>query len=88
VSARIGATGHRSGTAGLWYNHPVANSRFGATIAGSADTYYLANRGVSTLTLMKNATSGGPKKSVDVTVDRAVGGNPFKAFGTWTLVIP
>jgi hypothetical protein len=78
LSVRIATTGHRSGTARLWYNDAAANSRFSATIAGTTNSYFL--RSGSTLT----TTAGtGPKSTIDVFVDRAVGGNPFKPFGTW-----
>ncbi len=30
------------------------------------------------------AAGPGPKKTIDVFVDRLVGGNPFKPFGTWS----
>jgi hypothetical protein len=32
------------------------------------------------------AVGTGPRATIDVFVDRAVGGNPFKPFGTWTMV--
>jgi hypothetical protein len=79
VSVRAGSTGKSSGTARLWYNDPQANSRFGATIAGTANTYYLLNGFVL-------GTSPGPvgqRLNIDVTVNRS-GGNPWKAFGTWS----
>jgi hypothetical protein len=79
LSVRVASTGHRSGTARLWFNDAAANSRFSATIAGAPNSYFL--RSGSTLT----ATAGsGPKSTIDVFVDRAVGGNPFKPFGTWS----
>jgi hypothetical protein len=86
VSVRIAATGHRSGTARLWFNDAAANSRVGATIAGIASQFYLT--GTPTLTLSQGTPGAGPRRSVDVTVDRAVGGNPFKPFGTWMLIWP
>jgi hypothetical protein len=86
VSVRIAATGHRSGTARLWFNDSVANSGFGATIGGVTSQFYLT--GTAAPTLRVGTPGVGPRRSVDVTVDRAVGGNPFKPFGTWTLIWP
>jgi hypothetical protein len=78
LSVRVAATGHRSGTARLWFNDAAANSRFSATIDGVTSNYFL--QGGFTLA----PTAGpGPKNTIDVLVDRAVGGNPFKPFGTW-----
>jgi len=79
VRIAVGASGHRSGTARLWFNDPQANSRFGATIAGTASEYFLRD-GFALSTL----AGPGPKKTIDVFVDRLVGGNPFKPFGTWS----
>lgn len=81
LSVRIAASsGHRSGTARLWFNDTAANSRFSATIGGATNTYFL--RSSSVLGTMAGV---GPKNTVDVLVDRAVGGNPFKPFGTWSI---
>jgi hypothetical protein len=77
LSVRIGATGHRSGTARLWYNDSAANSHFDVTVGGVTTGLYLRDGFVL-------GTSPGPKKTIDVFVDRAVGGNPFKPFGTWS----
>jgi hypothetical protein len=41
LSVRIGASGHRSGTARLWYNDSQANSRFGLTVGGVSSVFYL-----------------------------------------------
>ena len=79
VRIAVGVPGHRSGTARLWFNDAVANSSFGATIGGVTGDYFLLNG----FTLSSGAGLG-PKKTVDVFVDRLVGGNPFKAFGTWS----
>jgi hypothetical protein len=80
LSVRIAAaSGHRSGTARLWYNDAQANSRFGITIAGTSYTLYLRSGSV-----LETTAGPGPKLTSDVTVDRLVGGNPFKPFGTWT----
>ncbi len=83
VSVRIANnSGHRSGTARLWYNDPPANSRFDAKIGTDESNYYLLN----------NFTLGtqhgfGPKKSIDVTVDKAKIGNAYKTFGVWKTII-
>lgn len=83
LSVRIAASsGHRSGTARVWFNDSAANSRFTATVDGVLRTYFLR----SSFGLATSAGSG-PKTTVDVTVDRAVGGNPFKTFGTWTVAL-
>jgi hypothetical protein len=80
LSVRIaeGVSGHRSDTARLWFNDSAANSRFTATIGGVTSDYYLLDGFV-----LGTAAGPGPKKTIDVFVDRAVGGNPFKPFGTW-----
>ena len=78
VRIAVGVTGHRSGTARLWYNDVAANSRVNATIDGVGGDFFLRDG------FVLNTTVGpGPKKTIDVFVDRAVGGNPFKPFGTW-----
>ena len=80
LSVRVGAGGSKnSGSVRLWYNDPQADSRFGATIAGTANTYYLLNGFVL-------GTSPGPvnqRLNIDVNVNRS-GGNPWVSFGTWT----
>jgi hypothetical protein len=63
----------------LWFNDSAANSRFDATIGTTAHTYYLLDGFV-----LGSAAGAGPKKTIDVTVSRNVGGNPFKPFGTWS----
>jgi len=79
VRIAVNVTGHRSGTARLWFNDAAANSQFGATVAGVANQYFLLNGA------MLGASAGsGPKKTIDVFVDKAVGGNPFRPFGTWS----
>ena len=81
LSVRVAATsGHRSGTARLWFNDAAANSGFGAVIAGGANTFFLRSGSA-----MGTSAGPGPKETVDVLVDRAVGGNPFKTFGAWSL---
>lgn len=80
LSVRIAAnSGHRSGTARLWYNDPAANSQFSATIDCVTSDYFLLD-GFA----LSNTTGSGPKKTIDIFVNRAVGGNPFKPFGTWS----
>lgn len=80
LSVRIAASsGHRSGTARLWYDDAAATSRFNATISGMPSDYFLANA-----FSLGTSAGPGPKKTIDVFVDRAAGGNPFKPFGTWT----
>lgn len=71
-----------SGTARLWYNDSAANSRFTATVGGTTADYFLLNG----FTLGTSAGPG-PKKTIDVLVNRNVGGNPFKPFGTWTKTL-
>lgn len=84
VSVRVAAgSGHRSGTARLWFNDAQANSNFGATIGNSASSYFLLD-----LSKLGTAAGQGPKKTIDVLVDRAVNGNQYKAFGTWTFTLP
>lgn len=79
LSVRMGATGASSATARLWYNDAIANSRFGVTISGSPmDLYLLSGFALGT------SPGAGPRQAIDVDVDRAVGGNPWKPFGTWT----
>lgn len=50
-----------------------------ATIGGVTNTYYLRS-GFA----FSNTAGPGPKTTIDVLVDRAVDGNPFKPFGTWS----
>jgi uncharacterized repeat protein (TIGR01451 family) len=80
LSVRIAASsGHVNGTARLWFNDAAANSRFNATVGGVASDYFLLDG------FALNTTAGpGPKKTVDVLVNRNVDGNPFKPFGTWS----
>jgi hypothetical protein len=80
LSVRIAAnSGHRSGTARLWFNDDAANSSFGVTIGGLINDHFLLD-GFT----LGTVAGGGPKKTIDVLVDRAVNGNPFKPFGTWS----
>lgn len=82
-SVRVSAgSRHRSGTARLWFNDSAANSSFEATIDGNPIANYLLAG-----YLLGTSPGVGPKKTVDVTVDRAVGGNPFRPFGTWSRTI-
>jgi hypothetical protein len=95
LSVRIAAaSGHRSGTARLWYDGAAidagaardAGSRFNATIGSNPPTDYFLRKESGSFTL--NTTAGTSKQFVDVFVDRAVGGNPFKPFGTWSKTFP
>jgi hypothetical protein len=80
VRIAVGVTGHRNGTARLWFNDAVANSRFDATIDATPVSLYLLDGFV-----LGTSPGAGPKKTIDVTVDRLVGGNAFKSFGTWNI---
>lgn len=82
LSVRVAASsGHVSGTARLWFNDAAANSRFGATVGGSANSFFLRDG------FALGTTAGsGPKRTIDVSVNRNVGGNPFKPFGTWSVL--
>lgn len=83
VSVRIALnSGHRSGTARLWYNDAQANSSFDARIGNNESNYYLIDG--FALDIQRGA---GPKKSIDVNVDRAKNGNPFKTFGVWKTIV-
>jgi hypothetical protein len=79
VRIAVGVAGHRSGTARLWYNDAAANSRVDATNGCAAGSYFLLN-GFA----LGTVPGPGPKKTIDVFVDRLAGGNPFKPFGTWS----
>ena len=87
LSVRIATSGHRSGTARIWFNTATANTRFGATIGDVADTYFVIGPTPASFALKKGSVGSGPIATVDVTVNRAVGGNPFKPFGTWSVVV-
>jgi pimeloyl-ACP methyl ester carboxylesterase len=81
LSVRIAASsGHRSGTARLWFDDASANSRFNATIGGITTTYFLRSP-----SFLGTAAGPGPKSTMDVVVDRAVADNSFKPFGTWNV---
>ncbi len=83
LSVRISVTsGHRSGTARLWFNDAQANSSFDATIGSANNNYYLSGGG-----LLGVSAGPGPKQTLDVFVDKLVGGNPFKPFGTWSITL-
>lgn len=80
LSVRVAASsGHVSGTARLWFNDSAANSRFDATIGGATNVYFLQSGSA-----LGTAAGPGPKKTIDVLVNRNQGGNPFKPFGTWS----
>ena len=83
LSVRVSAAcRHRSGTARLWFNDAKANTRLEVTKGGGASNYYLLD-GFK----LGTAVGIGPKKTIDVFVDRARNGNAFKAFGTWSVVV-
>jgi hypothetical protein len=82
VRIAVGVAGHRSGTARLWYNDTQANSRLEFVLYGSPTTLYLRDGFV--LGASPAAVTKTSKKTIDVFSDRAVGGNPFKVFGTWS----
>jgi len=81
LSVRVGATGHRSGTARLWFNDAPAKKKsgFDVTIGGTTTSFYLLD-GYE----LGTRPGPGPKKTIDVFVDRAAGENPWKPFGTWS----
>jgi len=80
LSVRIAASStHVNGTARLWFNDNAANSRVDVT-TGSTTTYYLRDGFV-----LATTPGPGPKKTIDVPVNRNVGGNPFVPFGTWSI---
>jgi hypothetical protein len=81
VRIAVGVSGHSSGTARLWYGDAAATSGFITLVNGVSRTYYLGTG--FTLT---TAPGAGPKAYVDVLVNKKVGGNPFKSFGTWKIV--
>jgi len=80
VRIAVGVSGHSSGTARLWYNDAAANSRIGAVVNGVARTFYLRSGSA-----LSTTPGTGPKITSDVLVNKNVGGNPFKPFGTWSI---
>ena len=82
LSVRVAASSsHVNGTARLWFNDSAANSRISGTVCSggtTADQFLLDGFALGT------SAGPGPKKTIDVTVNRNVGGNPFKPFATWT----
>jgi uncharacterized repeat protein (TIGR01451 family) len=81
LSVRIAeSSGHVSGRARLWFNDAAANSRFSATVGGESNDYFLRDGFV-----LATSPGPGPKKTIDVLVNRNVDGNAFKPFGTWSL---
>jgi hypothetical protein len=98
LSVRIAATGttHTNATATLWFNIPTTtatpegNSHLHGKINNGPEfAYYLAGLAANPTTFALKASNAGvgPTQSIDVFVDKNVGGNPFKEFGTWTMVI-
>lgn len=81
VRIAVGVSGHTSGTARLWYGDAAANSRLTAVVNGVTRTFYL-----TTGSALSTAPGSGAKTTSDVLVNKNVGGNPFKPFGTWTIV--
>lgn len=87
-AGRPGPVDHAGGepVAILWYNGPAidsgpsrnAGSRFEATIAGATADHFLRNG------FALDTTAGPSWLFIDVFVNRNVGGNPFKPFGTWS----
>jgi predicted extracellular nuclease len=78
--------GHNNGVARLWYNGAAidsgpnrdAGSRFGATIGGATAEQFLRSG------FALDTAAGSSRVYIDVHVNRHVGGNPFKPFGTWS----
>ena len=89
LSVRIATavSGHRSGTARLWFNDAAANSRLTVTVDGAQVEFYLVGSSAATYSLQGGETGAGPRKTIDVFVDKAVGGNPFKPLGTWSMMV-
>src|SRR5262249_37291624 len=66
LSVRIStASGHRSGTARLWFADSAANSRFTATIKGVTTDYYLLSNSA-----LGTSAGTGLKETIDATLDR------------------
>jgi hypothetical protein len=78
-SARTGVTGHRSGTARLYYDDSQVNSRCGSTVGALCSVFYLRS-GFA----LGTAAGPGPQNTIDVFADRLVGGNPWRPFVTWS----
>jgi hypothetical protein len=81
VRVAVGIAGHSSGTARLWYGSSAANSKVTVIVNDVTHAFYLTKSSVLTL----SETPGPVALSVDVLVNKNVGGNPFKEFGTWTV---
>jgi hypothetical protein len=81
VRIAVGVSGHRSGTARLWFNDAAANSRLEASIDGAPVSLYLRDG-----LILEPSPGPGPKKTIDVFVDKRVNGNAFKPFGTWEML--
>jgi hypothetical protein len=81
LSVRVAASSsHNGGTARLWFNGGVANSRFTGTIGGVKRNYFLRGGFILTTTV-----GPGPNATIDVKVSRLANGNPFRPFGTWSI---
>jgi hypothetical protein len=76
--------GHTSGTPRLWYNDSQANSGFGATIEDTSSVFFLwEDFRLSTSTGRAKEFIDGPVNNKAKSPDR-----PFKAFGTWSVMLP
>ena len=76
-------SGHRSGTARLWYGDAAADSRFDLRVGVNDVNLYLVNiSGVDRLDGV-----GSVRKTKDVFVDKAANGNPWKPFGSWCATV-
>jgi hypothetical protein len=69
---------HNSGTARLWYADADANTRFGATIGSTANTYYLLDHFA-----LATTPGPGPSKTMDIAAGAPC--STYKLFGTWTI---
>ena len=80
ISVRVAAASpHRGATARLWFGDQDADSHFGAIIGDASSDFYLLGSNI-----LGTSAGVGPKTSIDVKVDRAKDGNPYRAFGTWS----
>jgi hypothetical protein len=83
LCARIScnAPGHASGTARLFYDDAVANSRLALTMDGTPKTFYLH----AAAPQLSEAVGSG-RHTADVFLNSAVGGCPFPSPRPFTLV--
>jgi hypothetical protein len=82
LSVRIAenVSGHSRGTARLWFNDSVADSMLKALVNVNLTSFHLLTGSAL------GASPGGARSTVDVLVDKAIAGNPFKPFGQWSVV--